>query len=118
MFTINKKVQAALRHNAEELQEMLGTRLYHYKETVTISGEDLLLSGKTEINGVTIDPEKEDYQMTYPAQHDINYYRVLKRAYKRGGKGAVEAKILKLLEQFYDSEKEVHPGSEDKTPHS
>lgn len=76
------------------------TRKYAVKDTVMVSGEDVLLAGTKEIAGNEVDPEKE-YMMNIPRYHSINHKRCMKRAYlKHGADG-----LIHYLKKYTVSEK-------------
>jgi hypothetical protein len=63
---------------------------YFINERVEISGEDLLLSGTSEVDGKTVDAEKT-YLMKSPVILEGEHYRRLKRRFiKSGTQGIVD----------------------------
>lgn len=106
-YNINKKVQKELLRIEAELDQAFGKLFYSFNDTVDISGEDLILSGQEEINGKPVDPE-ETYKMTYPASRNVNFYKVMKRIYKREGFPGILDYIESLKQKFgFDIDEET-----------
>lgn len=64
-----------------------------------ISGEDLLLSGHTEVEGKEIDPEK-DYIMNLPMYFEcVHEKRIAKQAKKKGFEG-----VFNYVSRFLDNQ--------------
>ena len=83
-----------------ELAKKLPPTQYVSRDTVKISGEDLLLSGHKLVEGKEIDSEK-DYFMDSPIYHESNHYLKLKKSYsKKGIQG-----VLDYSKQFIKDEK-------------
>jgi len=69
---------------------MLPPMSYETRETQSIKGEDLLLSGHKEVEGKPIEAERE-YFMRVPVYNEANHYRRLKRAFQANGREGVKA---------------------------
>lgn len=69
---------------------ILPSEKYATVETVEISGEDLLLSGQSQVEGKEIDPKKT-YLMRSPVYNEANHYRRMKRAFEKHGAAGISA---------------------------
>jgi hypothetical protein len=95
---------------AKKLEELLLRQLagrirperYATQPRQKISGEDLLLSGHSEVDGQPIDPE-ETYLIRVPLILQVNHHRRLKRAMARSG---VDGVIHYLIPKFVKAHEE------------
>ena len=68
----------------KSIASKLPERYFTQSEQIKISGEDLLLSGQSEVNGIPIDKEKI-YLMQNPVFETVNHAKRLNKAYQREG---------------------------------
>jgi hypothetical protein len=83
-----------------ELDNILPKQQYKFKGTQKVTGEDAILAGHKEIDGTSIDPEKE-YTMNMPYSNTANHKNRLKSAYRRNG----IAGVCRYLKPYYTKEK-------------
>jgi hypothetical protein len=82
-----KKAQAKY---IKDVAAQMGTKQYVTKEWVSVSGEDLLLSGHKTFKGEPID-KNASYEMLFPVFHTDTFEKDLKKAFlKNGDKGLYE----------------------------
>jgi hypothetical protein len=83
-----------------KLSDQLPLQLYNSKYRVKISGEDVILSGQTKIEGNEIDLKKE-YILNNVLQREVDHKQRMKKAYNKRGK----AGLITYLKPFCKKEK-------------
>ena len=100
MSYLDNLIKKDLKEIAADLPDMIP-----YKDTKTMTGEFLLLSGLEGVDPSKIIPE-DHYKVTYTNYKQVNHLRALKRLYRKG-KDQEEKKafVMEYLSKFQDPSK-------------
>lgn len=93
-YKLTDQNRAYLRGYVNQLGDILlsegNVAMYDANELIDITGQDLLLSGQTEVEGKKIDP-KLTYRLRIHRAQEVSHMRRVCRAYKKNGFEGVNA---------------------------